>query len=126
SEVEEDPTGGAAGATPGSVATRLPAGAVADREQAVEAMHAAERYFALREPSSPVPVLLREAQAAAGKTFFELVNELMPDTAAAAAFVLGRDLSFGIHLSTLDARNPAPDYGADERGQLAAENAGLG
>ena len=120
-----DAVGGSAEAGSGTVAVRLPAGAVANREEAVEAMHVAERYFALKEPSSPVPVLLREAQAASGKSFYELVNELLPDNAAAAAVSLGRDLWFDIHLSTLDARNPAPDYRAEESGPAAAENAGL-
>ncbi|HET7409266.1 MAG TPA: type VI secretion system ImpA family N-terminal domain-containing protein, partial [Paracoccaceae bacterium] len=121
-----DAADGSAGPASGAVTVRLPAGAVANREKAVEAMHVAERYFALKEPSSPVPVLLREAQAASGKSFYELVNEFLPDNASAAAVALGKDVWFDIHLSTLDARNPAPDYLTEESGPAAAEDAGLG
>jgi type VI secretion system protein ImpA len=110
----------------GTVTIRLPAGAVANREEAVEAMHVAERYFALREPSSPVPILLREAQSASGKTFYELVNELLPESAEQASISLGRDIWFDVRVSTLDARNPAPDYSVEEHGHTAAENAGIG
>jgi type VI secretion system protein ImpA len=118
----------AAGAEPGAttVAVRLPAGAVATREQAVEAMHVAARYFALREPSSPVPILLREAQTASSKSFYELVTDLVPDTAASAFVSLGREPWFDVYLSTLDARNPAPDYQVEAEGREIAEDAGLG
>ena len=101
------------GSTGASVVVQLPAGAVDNREAAVEAMHAAAKYFALLEPSSPVPMLLREAQNAASKSFFELVNDLVPDTAASAFVTLGREPWFEVSLSMLDQRNPAPDYEND-------------
>jgi type VI secretion system protein ImpA len=115
--IGEAPTEGAspadASGAPAAAATavvQLPVGAVKTREQAVEAMHVAARYFALREPSSPVPILLREAQAASTKSFYELVNDLVPDGAASAFVSLGAEPWFDVYLSTLDARNPAPDY----------------
>src|SRR5699024_4104301 len=108
-----------------AVMIRLPKGAITSREQAVEAVHVAERYFALNEPSSPIPVLLREAKTASAKGFYELVNELLPDNAANATVTLGRDVWFDIQLSTLDMRNPAPDYPIEDRGESMAENAGL-
>lgn len=111
-EAAADAEGAAAEGGAETVVVRLPAGAMANRGEAVAAMRAAERYFALQEPSSPVPMLLREAQAASGKNFFELVNELMPENAAGAVIALGRSFSFDIPLATLDARNPAPDYDA--------------
>ena len=118
----------AAGAEPGAgtAVVRLPAGAVATREQAIEAMHVAARYFALREPSSPVPILLREAQAASGKSFYELVNDLVPDSAGSAFVTLGSEPWFEVYLSTLDARNPAPDYAQETEETEVAEDAGLG
>jgi predicted component of type VI protein secretion system len=99
---------------------------VKTREQAVEAMHVAARYFALREPSSPVPILLREAQAASTKSFYELVNDLVPDGAASAFVSLGAEPWFDVYLSTLDARNPAPDYDGEEEEPAIAEDSGLG
>src|SRR5690625_4516051 len=120
---EASPAPVAAGAP--TVTVRMPKGAITTREQAVEAMHVAERYFALNEPSSPIPVLLREAQTASTKGFYELVNELLPDNAANATVTLGRDVWFDIQLSTLDMRNPAPDYRIEEIGESMAENAGL-
>lgn len=110
----------------GMVVVRLPAGAVSSREEAVEAMHVAARYFALKEPSSPVPILLREAQSAATKSFYELVNDMLPDHASTSFVSLGRDTWFDIYLSTLDARNPAPDYAAEDEASAAAEDTGLG
>ncbi len=126
-EAEEQAEGAveAEGAT-GSVVLRLPAGAVANREEAIEAMHVAARYFALREPSSPVPLLLREAEAASAKSFFELVTDLVPETAASAFFSLGKEPWFDVYLSTLDERNPAPDYASEVPEAEAAEDAGLG
>lgn len=126
----DDAVDGDAGAAGGaSVVVQLPAGAVDNREAAVEAMHAAAKYFALLEPSSPVPILLREAQNAASKSFYELVNDLVPDTAASAFVTLGREPWFEVPLSMLDQRNPAPDYENDEavaeEESSSWENAGL-
>ena len=97
----------------GSATVHLPTGAVKNREDAHEALYAAARYFALKEPASPVPVLLREAQAAGSKGFYELVSEMLPDAAGGAALSLGKDPFFELNLYTLDARNPAPDYESD-------------
>ena len=99
---------------------------MASREQAVEAMHVAARYFALREPSSPVPILLREAQTASAKSFYELVSDLVPDTAGSAFVSLGNEPWFEVYLSTLDARNPAARLRARAGRDEAAEDTGLG
>ncbi|MEO1491943.1 MAG: type VI secretion system ImpA family N-terminal domain-containing protein [Pseudomonadota bacterium] len=124
---DADAGGAAAGAT--AMVVQLPAGSVANREEAVEALHAAAKYFALKEPSSPVPVLLREAQSATAKSFYELVNELVPDNANSAFVSLGQEPWFDVSLYTLDSRNPAPDYEndapADEEATSSWENAGL-
>ncbi|MEM7213707.1 MAG: type VI secretion system ImpA family N-terminal domain-containing protein [Pseudomonadota bacterium] len=127
----DDPAGAGAAAAGGSasVVVQLPAGAVENREAAIDAMHAAAKYFALYEPSSPAPMLLREAQNAASKSFFELVNDMVPDTAASAFVTLGREPWFEVSLSMLDQRNPAPDYDSDEPAEeeysSSWENAGL-
>ena len=111
-----------------SVVVQLPAGAVENREEAIEAMHASAKYFALFEPSSPVPMLLREAQNAASKSFYELVNDMVPDTAQSAFVSLGREPWFEVSLTMLDQRNPAPDYVNDEPAaeyESSWEDAGL-
>lgn len=123
---DPDQAGAAAGGETGAgtVMVRLPAGAVASREEAIEAMHVAARYFALNEPSSPVPVLLREAQSASGKSFYELINDLVPDAAGSAFVSLGADPWFNVYISTLDSRNPPPDYAGEEENAIA-EDSGL-
>lgn len=111
-----------------SVVVQLPAGAIENREAAAEAMYAAARYFALYEPSSPAPMLLREAQSASSKSFFELVNDLVPDSANSAFVSFGREPWFEVSLSMLEQRNPIPDYvdGSDAPADEAAwENSGL-
>lgn len=111
-----------------SVVVQLPAGAIENREAASEAMYAAAKYFALYEPSSPTPMLLREAQSAASKSFFELVNDLVPDSASSAFVSLGREPWFDVSLSMLEHRNPMPDYtdGSEKVAQEEAwENSGL-
>lgn len=117
---QSDSSIAAAGA--GNVVVQLPAGAVENREAAIEAMHAAAKYFALFEPSSPAPMLLREAQSAATKSFYELVNDLVPDTAASAFVTLGREPWFEVSLTMLDQRNPSPDY--NESGEEQVDNGG--
>ncbi len=115
-----------AGPSGTAVTVTLPAGAVASREEAVEALHAASRYFALNEPSSPVPMLLREAEKASSKSFYELMNDLVPDSAASAQISLGKEPWFDVSVYTLDARNPAPDYEPDADDSASSwENAGL-
>lgn len=115
-----------AGSSGAAVMVTLPAGAVASREEAVEAIHAAAHYFALKEPSSPVPMLLREAEKASSKGFYELMNDLVPDAAASAQISLGKEPWFDVSLYTLDARNPAPDYETDADDSASSwEDAGL-
>lgn len=127
----EDGAAGDATTTSGgssSVVVQLPAGAIDNREAASEAMYVAAKYFALYEPSSPTPMLLREAQSAASKSFYELVNDLVPDSAASAFVSLGREPWFDVSLSMLEQRNPMPDYmdGSETPADEGAwENSGL-
>ena len=120
-DTSDSPVGGSVEGVGGSVVAQLPAGSVDTREVAIQALHASAKYFALYEPSSPVPMLLREAQNAASKSFYELVNDMVPDTAASAFVTLGREPWFEVSLTMLDQRNPAPDYVS---GEAAAEEEG--
>ena len=103
-----DAAGGAAGAY-----VQLPTGDVKTREDAIEALFQAERYYALHETSSPIVLLLREARSAANKTFAELVSELLPSSASAAFFSFGKEPWFEVPVNDISHRNPAPDYETD-------------
>ena len=125
-EASEDASEDGGGYTSTTMTVNIPAGDVATREAAIDALFAAERYYALHEPSSPVVLLLREARAAANKTFAELVSELLPSSASAAYFVFGKEPWFEVPLNDINHRNPAPAYD-DEDGSSDSswEDAGL-
>lgn len=103
--------GGVAGAT---MTVQIPAGDIATREDALDALFAAERYYALKETSSPIVLLLREARSAANKSFAELVKEMMPSSASAAHFAFGKEPWFEVPVNDIDHRNPTPEYETDE------------
>ena len=127
--------GAAAGdvSTSGGVMVQMPTGDVATREDAIDALFAAERYYALYEPSSPNVLLLREARAAASKTFAELVSDLLPSSASEAFFAFGKGPWFEVSVNDINSRNPVPDYDGDSEAEAetvestssAWEDAGL-
>lgn len=51
---------------------------IASRQQAFAAMEAVTEYFAMHEPSSPVPLLLRRARRIAEQDFMGILRELAP------------------------------------------------
>lgn len=106
----------------------LPPGAATSREEVKEALHLAARYFALNEPSSPIQLLLREAEAAVEKGFYSLVQDLTPATAGSTTVRLGEDPYFTLSIQEMDTRNPAPDYSAEvgEKAAESLEDTGLG
>ena len=99
--------------TSGGVMVQMPTGDVATREDAIDALFAAERYYALYEPSSPNVLLLREARAAANKTFAELVSDLLPSSSNEAFFAFGKEPWFEVSVNDINSRNPVPDYDGD-------------
>ena len=50
---------------------------IATRASADACMAEVERYFQKREPSSPIPMLLRRARSYSGKDFSELMKEML-------------------------------------------------
>lgn len=48
----------------------------ANREDALQSIRAARRWFELYEPSSPIPVLLKRAEAFVGKSYAEVVRAI--------------------------------------------------
>lgn len=118
-------------ASSGGVMVQMPTGDVATREDALDALFAAERYYALYEPSSPNVLLLREARAAANKTFAELVADLLPSSSGEAFFAFGKEPWFEVSVNDINSRNPTPDYDgegdsdAEESSSSSWEDAGL-
>lgn len=126
-DADGDDAGGSGAASAG-VTVQIPTGDVATREDAIDALFAAEKYYALYEPSSPNVLLLREARNAANKTFAELVGELLPSASSYAFFSFGKEPWFEVPLRDIDSRNPAPDYEGDGEAESSSsswEDAGL-
>ena len=121
-----DADGTGISAVTGSMVVQMPTGDVATREDAIDALFAAERYYALHEPSSPNVLLLREARNAANKTFAELLADLLPRGAGEAYFTFGKEPWFEVPLSDINSRNPAPEYEGEETSSDSSwEDAGL-
>jgi len=51
---------------------------IQSREQVAEALKSVEEFFRLREPASPVPILLFKARNLLSKDFHAIVRELLP------------------------------------------------
>ncbi len=109
-----------------TMTVNIPAGDIATREDALDALFAAERYYALKETSSPIVLLLREARSAANKSFAELVKELLPSSANAASFAFGKEPWFEVPVNDVSHRNPEPEYEGDDSSSSSSwEAAGL-
>lgn len=63
-------------------------GRVNSREDVIRALDAVVDYYKAREPSSPVPVLLRRARHWVAMDFMELLDDLVPDSMDGARKVL--------------------------------------
>lgn len=63
-------------------------GRVNNREDVVRAIDAITEYYKAREPSSPVPVLLRRARHWVTMEFMDLLDDLVPDSVDSARRVL--------------------------------------
>ncbi len=97
-------------------AAPLSPGSIATLGQVKAAMAAAERYFRTHEPSSPVRLLLAQATALMGKSFYDSLQQLMPDVASQATVALGRDLPLKLPLERLVQLLPE-EIGADSEPQ---------
>jgi type VI secretion system protein ImpA len=93
----------AAEAAPPPVATAPSeaVGPLADAAAAAAALGGAAAYFSASEPSSPVLLLVRQAQQLKGKSFFEVMQILVPNRAEAARIEIGPDRAFGLPLERL-------------------------
>ena len=63
-----------------------------------DVIHAIDRiceYYAAQEPSSPVPLLLRRAQRLVAKSFYEILEDMIPDGVPTARVIGGKTDSSG-------------------------------
>jgi type VI secretion system protein ImpA len=90
--------------------------------QASEALAAIADYYSRSEPSSPILLLVRQAHHLIGKSFFEVMNILIPAHVERASFQIGADQFFDLPLEKLSnfADVPAPSDGG---GQSVEESA---
>jgi type VI secretion system protein ImpA len=82
------------------------------------ALAAIADYYSRSEPSSPVLLLVRQAHHLIGKSFFEVMNILMPAHVERAAFQIGADRFFDLPLEKLSnfAGMPRAEDGGDQSG----------
>lgn len=92
-----------------------PAGPITSMAQARRALLASAAYFAAQEPSSPVRMILAQAEALVGKSFYEALQSMIPDHVSQAVVKLGRDLPLTLSVERLSQLVPA-DY-QDEAGE---------
>jgi type VI secretion system protein ImpA len=76
--VEADAAPGSGGAVPARPAVSVP-GAIATREEAIQALQRVCDWIERNEPSHPAPLLIRRAQRLMSKSFLEIIRDLMPD-----------------------------------------------
>jgi len=80
-----------AGATPSAPAS----GVIKDRNDVIRAIDRICEYYTTNEPSSPVPLLLRRAQRLVAKSFYEILEDMVPDSMAQARIISGKTDSSG-------------------------------
>lgn len=84
------------GETPAGSATVIRSAA-----EAQAALAAAAGYFAQSEPSSPILMLIGQAQALIGRSFYEVMQVLLPEQSATARLRVGLEPSFELLLERL-------------------------
>ena len=78
----------------GSSASKPVSGAISgvinNRNDVIRAIDRICEYYAAHEPSSPVPLLLRRAQRLVAKSFYEILEDMVPDSMAQARIISGK------------------------------------
>jgi type VI secretion system protein ImpA len=82
---EDDGAEGAAATAPAAAVS----GAVKNRNDVIQAIDRICEYYMVNEPSSPVPLLLRRAQGLVAKSFYEILEDMIPDSVAKAQVIGG-------------------------------------
>jgi type VI secretion system protein ImpA len=102
---------GADGAGTDEAAPVLSAGQVNSTANAARALAAVAAYFGRAEPSNPALLLVRQAHDLLGKSFFEVIQLLVPDQVARAAVNIGKEHFFDLpieRLATATGGGPVP------------------
>lgn len=86
---EAAPGDSAAAAGAGLVVAAAIAGEVSSRADVVKMLDKILAYYAKFEPSSPVPMLLQRAKRLAPKSFFEIMEDLAPDSVSQLSLIRG-------------------------------------
>ncbi|MBS0527833.1 MAG: hypothetical protein JSS22_00380 [Proteobacteria bacterium] len=121
-EGESDDVAGAAGSSP--------TGPIKSAAQAVGALNAVARYYALFEPSSPARLLISLSEQMIGKTFAEIVRILTPNHVEQAAIKIGTNVVVDLPILRMaepleqmavelpaGADEPQPEYIVENRAQ---------
>jgi len=128
---QRDPALGFAAAAPGekdaedaeAAEPDAPAGnapAIQSTPQAQAALAAAAAYFAQSEPSSPILLLIGQAQALVGRSFYEAMQLLLPEESPKARLRLGQEPAFVLPLERLAS---LPVITADQGGHKVVTDA---
>jgi len=91
--------------------------------QASDALAAIADYYSRSEPSSPILLLVRQAHHLIGKSFFEVMNILIPARMEQAAFHIGADQFFDLPLEKLSNFADVSPASGDGAGQSIEESA---
>jgi type VI secretion system protein ImpA len=120
--------GGAKGESPSATAGSF-AHMIASKRDAARALAAVGGYFAEFEPSAPALLLVRQAEQLMGKSFFEVIQVLMPARAEQAAIQIKGAQTFDLPLERLSALvngDASSEAEAREDGEIEAEAASNG
>jgi type VI secretion system protein ImpA len=107
----------------GAAAAGVTGAAPASLAQARDALAAIAGYYSRSEPSSPILLLVRQAHDLIGKSFFEVMNVLVPSHVDRAAFHIGADQFFDLPLEKLSGFAEAPS-GAEDSANNGGESSG--
>ena len=79
----------------------VPAGVIANRASALQALNVLEGYMATHEPSSPSLLLITQARLLVGRPLVEAIETLMPEHANKTKITLGESTGFILYMDRL-------------------------
>jgi len=88
----------------------IPSGRIVSTAAAAAALAAVVAYFTAREPSSPAVLLVRQAEQLVGKSFYEVMQILIPDQADQAVILVGGEQPFNLPVERLSSIAPEQAY----------------
>lgn len=88
---ESEASSDAADSRSSSRRSDVTAGVIDSRQEVLRALDSICEYYARKEPSSPVPLLLQRAKRLASKDFLEIIRDMAPDSLAHVQLIAGAD-----------------------------------